>query len=88
MERQLLLPNFGILNNKNPFTGSVGAFNYTIVPDGEKGVLCAKVWYGMLNCGHSQIKAEESFPLTPEGYAQLKEWLSLQWAQGSKQIFS
>ncbi len=78
MAEQLFIPNFGILKNKNPYTGSQGDFNFNIIPESEENILKCKVWYGILNCSKSKIAAEEDFPLDEEGYQKMKVWIQEQ----------
>lgn len=83
MAEKLPIPNFGILKNRNPYTGSKGDFNFNIVPVADESLLKCKVWYGTLNCANSKIAAEENFSLDTEGYEKMKEWFAEQ-AGGAK----
>lgn len=82
---EIYLPVFHHFENGNVFTGSRGAFRYRITPDvvmaGPKELdhaassIKAEYWHGPLSYEFSAIEGERSFPMSPEGRAEMQTWL-------------
>jgi hypothetical protein len=83
----IYLPVFHHFENGNVFTGSCGAFRYKItpsvvmIPPKEKEVdyaassIKAEFWRGPLCYELSPIEGEKTFPMSPEGRAEMQKWL-------------
>lgn len=76
---RLFIPTLSHWQNKNIWSGSLGAGNYYITPqeevDGVPTRLRVQVWGGKLCYELASPETEESFPLSEEGLAQLERWL-------------
>ncbi len=77
------LPNLATFQNDNGFLGSFHGLRFRVKPnlgkDGSQPALHALVWHGLLCLELSQVVAEQSFPLTEEGHAQVLVWLDDQY---------
>lgn len=83
----LWLPVFHHFENGNIFTGSLGPFRYKITPnvvmsasnpkevDHPASSIKAEYWHGSLSYEFSEIEGEKTFPMSPEGRADLLSWL-------------
>ena len=81
----IYLPVFHHFENGNIFTGSSGAFRYKITPnvvmatpkevDHAASDLKAEYWHGPLCYELSPIEGEKTFPMSPEGREELRNWL-------------
>ena len=83
----LWLPVFHHFENGNIFTGSLGPFRYKITPnvvmsaanpkevDHPASSIKAEYWHGPLSYEFSDIEGEKTFPMSPEGRADLLSWL-------------
>ena len=83
----LWLPVFHHFENGNIFTGSLGPFRYKITPnvvmsasnpkevDHPASSIKAEYWHGLLSYEFSEIEGEKTFPMSPEGRADLLSWL-------------
>jgi len=81
------LPVFHHFENGNIFTGSLGPFRYKITPnvvmsasnpkevDHPASSIKAEYWHGPLSYEFSEIEGEKTFPMSPEGRADLLSWL-------------
>ena len=84
----IYLPTLHTFANKNIFTGSCGDLRFRIVPnvtmlspkevDMEQSSILVEVWHGILCYEKSQMEASETFPMSEEGRASLKQWLESQ----------
>ena len=82
---EIYLPVFHHFENGNVFTGSCGAFRYKITPKvvtaGPKEVdhaassIMAEYWHGPLSYELSAVEGERSFPMSPEGREEMRNWL-------------
>lgn len=73
------LPEIKYFQFKNYFAGSLGEFNYKLIPDGE--VLKVSVWYGAYCMEKSEIAAQTEFPLTLQGLMDAESWLKQQFEE-------
>lgn len=82
----IYLPTLHTFAMNNVFTGSAGALRFKLTPqvvklpggrevDMEKSAIRAELWYGPLCYEKSEIEAEQVFPMSDEGRAQLLAWL-------------
>ena len=81
----IYLPVFHHFENGNIFTGSCGNFRYKITPtvvmatqkevDHAASSIQAEYWHGPLSYEFSAIEGEKSFPMSPDGRAELLKWL-------------
>ncbi|MBR6119427.1 MAG: hypothetical protein IKQ04_03805 [Oscillospiraceae bacterium] len=83
----LWLPVFHHFENGNIFTGSLGPFRYKITPsvvlsasnpkevDHPASSIKAEYWHGPLSYEFSEIEGERTFPMSPEGRAEMQAWL-------------
>ena len=81
------LPVFHHFENGNVFTGSSGLFRYKITPsvvmvppknkevDHAASSIKAEYWHGPLSYEFSEIEGEKTFPMSPEGRADMQAWL-------------
>ena len=82
---ELFIPTLHTFAMKNPFTGSCGLFRFRAVPtvvmatpkevDFEQSTIRAEFWHGLYCYEKSQMEGEQTFPLTEEGRAAMKQWL-------------
>lgn len=82
---EIYLPVFHHFENGNVFTGSCGPFRYKITPNVVKATpkevdhaassIKAEYWHGPLSYEFSAIEAEKTFPMSPEGRAEMQSWL-------------
>ena len=83
----IFLPTLHTFAMNNIFTGSCGALRFRIQPqivkvegskkevDMEKSSIFAELWHGELCYEKSTMEAQESFPMSEDGRAALKNWL-------------
>lgn len=81
----LFLPTLHTFENKNVFTGSWGDLRYKITPnivdingkdvDMDASSMKAEYWYGLFSYEKSEIRGEETFPLSEEGRNAMHSWL-------------
>ena len=81
----LFLPTVHTFAMNNIFTGSYGMLRFRAVPnvvmltpkevDMENSSIHVEYWHGLYCYEKSEMEGEQTFPLTEEGRAQLKEWL-------------
>ena len=70
----------------NIYTGSNGLFNFRIVPDKE--TMSVQIWIGQLCFQKSEALLTSEFPLSPDGYQSMCDWIesqSLQYSEDSEQ---
>ena len=82
---ELWLPVFHHFENGNVFTGSAGLFRYKITPnvvmatqkeiDHAASSIKAEYWHGPMSYELSAIEGERTFPMSPEGRAEMQAWL-------------
>ena len=76
---KLLIPSLSHWQNKNIWSGSLGAGNYYITPqaevDGVPTELRVQVWGGKLCYELAAPEIEQVFPVSHDGLAQLEAWL-------------
>ncbi|MGI5960093.1 MAG: hypothetical protein ACOX60_11865 [Massiliimalia sp.] len=77
--QKLDLESFEFFAFGNISSGSDGGFNFKVFPSKED--MTVKIWYGSLCIDKSEIAAEQTFPLTEEGYEQLCQWVTQQQQQ-------
>ena len=81
----IYLPVFHHFENGNIFTGSAGPFRYKITPDvimatptevdHAASSIKAEYWRGPLCYELSPIEGEKTFPMSPEGREEMRNWL-------------
>lgn len=85
----IFIPTLHTFENGNIFTGSCGLLRFRIVPQvtqtaNKKGVIpeesfmSVEFWHGILCYELSQMEGAQTFPMTPEGRADMKAWLESQ----------
>lgn len=82
---EVYLPTLHTFAMDNLFTGSCGSFRFRVVPSITKATekevdfaassLHAEYWHGELCYEKSTMEGEKTFPLSEEGYLELKQWL-------------
>lgn len=82
---ELYIPTLHTFAMNNSFTGSCGMFRFRIAPDVvmatpkevdfEKSSIQAEYWHGPLCYEKSEMEGKESFPMSEEGRAAMKQWL-------------
>lgn len=82
---EIFIPTLRTFENNNIFTGSCGALRFRIEPnvvmatpkevDLAQSTIRCEYWHGPLCYELSQIESERTFPMSPEGRAELKCWL-------------
>lgn len=75
--QEIHLPSLEYFKFYNGYTGSIGAYNYRIVP--EESALKTAVWHSCLCFEKCEIVDTAEFSLDQEGVEQLKEWLTQQY---------
>ena len=83
--QELYLPTLHTFAMNNSFTGSCGAFRFRVVPevvmatpkevDFEQSTITVKYWPGLFCYEKSEMEGKETFPMTEEGRAAMKQWL-------------
>lgn len=72
----LFIPTLSFWENGNSWYGSLGQARFFIQPQEDR--LTVQLWRGPLTKELSEILAETSSPLSPEGLDQLTAWLDQQ----------
>lgn len=82
---ELFLPTLHTFAMNNIFTGSWGIFRFRAAPniimlnpkevDMEQSSIHAEFWHGPFCYEKSTMEGERTFPMSPEGLADLKAWL-------------
>ena len=82
---ELFIPTLHTFAMNNIFTGSCGLFRFRIKPnivkktpkevDMEASSITAEFWHGGYCYEKSQIEDSQTFPMTEEGRADMKQWL-------------
>lgn len=82
---ELFIPTLHTFAMNNIFTGSCGLFRFRIKPnivkktpkevDMEASSITAEFWHGEYCYEKSQIEDSQTFPMTEEGRADMKQWL-------------
>ena len=85
MSAEIWLPVLHHFENNNVYTGSFGRLRFKITPnvvmanpkevDSAASSIKAEYWYGPMSYECSEIQAEKTFPMSPEGHAEMKAWL-------------
>ena len=85
MKPDIFLPTLHTFAMKNVFTGSWQTLRFRVVPnvemltpkevDFEKSTISAQFWHGPFCYEKSEMEGEQTFPMSEEGRAALKEWL-------------
>lgn len=83
--KEIYLPTLHWFAMKNPFTGSCGEFRFRAVPkvvmatpkevDFSQSAIEAEYWHGPYCYEKSEMEGKETFPMTEEGRASMKQWL-------------
>ena len=63
---------FNFYSNHNTFTGSYGGKNFRIVPNDNLEI---SIWDQPVCSDLAEIAIKKEFPLTPEGFEELSQWL-------------
>lgn len=81
----LFIPTLHTFAMKNIFTGSWGMFRFRAEPnvimatakevDFEQSTIRCEFWHGLYCYEKSEMEGEQTFPLTEEGRASMKQWL-------------
>ena len=82
---ELFIPTLHTFAMKNIFTGSCGLFRFRAEPhvvmatpkevDFGQSTIHAEFWHGLYCYEKSEMEGEQTFPLTEEGRAAMKQWL-------------
>ncbi len=82
----IFLPTLHSFAMDNVFTGSWGEFRFRAVPtvekktpkevDMEKSFISVRCWHGPFCYEKSQMEDEAVFPMSEEGLARMKQWLT------------
>lgn len=83
--KEVYLPTLHWFAMKNPFTGSCGEFRFLAKPnvvmatakevDFGQSTIEAEYWHGPYCYEKSEIEGKQTFPLTEDGRAAMKQWL-------------
>lgn len=81
----IFIPTLHTFAMNNIFTGSCGGFRFRIAPnvvkktpkevDMEASSITAEFWHGLFCYEKSEMEGKETFPMTEEGRAAMKQWL-------------
>ena len=82
---ELFIPTLHTFAMNNIFTGSSGMFRFRAKPnvimatakevDFERSTICCEFWHGLYCYVKSEMEGVQTFPLTEEGRAAMKQWL-------------
>ena len=77
---EIYLPTLHSFANQNIFTGSLGELRFRIAPqvvmaDLEQSSMVAELWHGRLCYELSEMEAQQTFPMSEEGRADMLAWL-------------
>lgn len=83
---EIFLPVLHSFENQNVFTGSCGLLRFKVTPnitmktpkevDMEASSMKCEIWHGLFCYEKSTIEAENVFPLSEQGRADLQAWLT------------
>ena len=83
--KELFIPTLHTFAMNNTFTGSCGLFRFRIKPnivkktpkevDIEASSITAEYWHGEYCYEKSEMEGNETFPMSEEGRANMKQWL-------------
>lgn len=83
--QEIFVPTLHSFAMKNTFTGSCGDFRFRAEPnvvmatakevDFAQSTIRAEYWHGPYAYKNSQMKGENTFPMTEEGRLAMKQWL-------------
>lgn len=81
----IFIPTLHTFAMNNIFTGSCGSFRFRIAPnvvkktpkevDMEASTITAEFWHGLFCYEKSEMEGRETFPMTEDGRAAMKQWL-------------
>lgn len=81
----IFIPTLHTFAMNNIFTGSCGSFRFRIAPnvvkktpkevDMEASTITAEFWHGLFCYEKSEMEGKETFPMTEDGRAAMKQWL-------------
>lgn len=69
------VPNYMSFHNDNIFLGSYQGLRFKLSPNVEELTIRGEYWFGPLCYELSTMDGEETFPMSDEGIAALKDWL-------------
>lgn len=81
---EIFLPTLHTFAMENVFTGSCGNLRYRIEPavvksgkdvNMEESSITAQFWHGPYCYEKSEMEAEQTFPMSDEGWQAMKTWL-------------
>lgn len=82
---QIFLPTLHYFENNNRFSGSFGLLRFMLTPqvamkspkevDLEAGTILGQLWHGLYCIEKSEIEAEQTFPMSAQGLADIRTWL-------------
>ena len=85
MSTGIWLPVLHHFENGNVYTGSLGSLRFKITPnvvmanakevDFAASSIKAEYWHGPMSYECSDIEGEKTFPMSPEGRAEMQAWL-------------
>ena len=83
--KELFIPTLHTFAMNNVFTGSCGLFRFRIKPnivkrtpkevDMEASSMTAEYWHGEYCYEKSEMEGNETFPMSEDGRANMKQWL-------------
>lgn len=83
--KELFIPTLHTFAMNNTFTGSCGLFRFRIKPnivkrtpkevDMEASSMTAEYWHGEYCYEKSEMEGNETFPMSEDGRANMKQWL-------------
>ena len=83
--KEIFIPTLHSFAMTNAFTGSCGMLRFRITPnvvmatakevDFENSSITAEYWHGILCYEKSEMEDSQTFPMTEEGRAEMKNWL-------------
>ena len=82
---RIFLPTLHYFENNNRFSGSFGSLRFMLTPvvqmktpkevDLEASTIRGQLWHGLYCLEKSEVEAEETFPMSQEGLAAMRQWL-------------
>lgn len=75
---EIYVPNYMSFNNDNTFLGSYNGLRFKLTPvkpEDQEPYIQAEYWYGPMSYENSAMDGRETFPLTEEGIAAMRQRL-------------
>ncbi len=71
---EIYLPTLHAFENGNQFSGSFGMLRFMLTPHDDQ--IKAELWHGKFCYEKSEMEFSEEFPISEEGIARMRAWLT------------